>query len=621
MDTPLKIVTPIGMVGYGFDPAKMYEGIRMGAKAVICDSGSTDSGPQKLGLGYGSCPHEAYVHDLGLLVDASYHTKVKVLIGSAGGDGSNEHVDQFIQIIQEHCEKNKYRMKVVKIYAGIDKDLICEAIDAGKITPCGVVPELTKDDVKAATRIVAQMGLEPYVEAMKEVPDFDIIIGGRAYDPSPYAAWCVANGVTDLGVAYHMGKVMECGAQCGTPKSKEALATVWKDRFEVLPLQKNAICTRQSLAAHSLYENGRADVHPGPGGTLDITTTTFYEAGDRAAGAKGQIFHVADPYTIKLEGARILGYRTVVPGSFRDRILVAQIDPFLEKIRKYLKTKFPDTKYELGFRVYGRDGTMGPLETDKTLGKELFVLAEIVADTQAIANRVAALTRVALVHSPYPGQKCTAGNFAMPITPLEIPLGAVCCFNVYHLLPVADPKALFPRHALDLGVAEGEQIERNSEFGSQFGELDVTLMSGLEATRNGQINGHANGQTNGHADGHINGDGGGKFDLSGKASGTIPLTSLAKVIRSKNAGPFEVTFDIIFNDEESLAYAKRSPQLTAENIAMLYQIDVKDVITCQFFEPAYAFKATIPRPWPAGAFGDRDIHCSQQHTPLLDMMI
>jgi hypothetical protein len=58
---------------------------------------------------------------------------------------------------------------------------------------------LTERDISTATRIVAQMGHEPFIKAMEENPDFDVIIGGRAYDPAPYAAYCYYKGFKNQG--------------------------------------------------------------------------------------------------------------------------------------------------------------------------------------------------------------------------------------------------------------------------------------------------------------------------------------------------------------------------------------------------------------------------------------
>jgi hypothetical protein len=69
------------------------------------------------------------------------------------------------------------------------------------ISTCGSgVPELTEHDISTATRIVAQMGHEPDVKAMEENPDFDVIIGGRAHDSSPYTAYCVYKGFKNMGI-------------------------------------------------------------------------------------------------------------------------------------------------------------------------------------------------------------------------------------------------------------------------------------------------------------------------------------------------------------------------------------------------------------------------------------
>lgn len=192
------------MLGYGFGEEIFWTAVEAGVDAIILDSGSTDSGPQKLALGTSTCSREAYHRDLSKLVAAAHSHRTPVLIGSAGGDGSNQHTDMIVGIIKEIVKKNNYRsMKVLSIYADIPKDVVHEKLENGEIRPCGPVPELTKKDVEEATVIVAQMGLEPYLQAMDENPDFDIIVGGRAYDPSPYAAFCLYNGFSDLGYDFY----------------------------------------------------------------------------------------------------------------------------------------------------------------------------------------------------------------------------------------------------------------------------------------------------------------------------------------------------------------------------------------------------------------------------------
>lgn len=107
------IVTPIGMLGYGFDVAELNHGIELSlAKgvptAIILDSGSTDGGPEKLALGEMTQPRARYTQDLTKLIDAVCTFRVPLIIGSAGGDGSNAHVDAFLDIITEILSSSKY---------------------------------------------------------------------------------------------------------------------------------------------------------------------------------------------------------------------------------------------------------------------------------------------------------------------------------------------------------------------------------------------------------------------------------------------------------------------------------------------------------------------------------
>ncbi len=97
------------------------------------------------------------------------------------------------------------------------------------------------------------------------------------------------------------------------------------------------------------------------------------------------------------------------------------------------------------------------------------------------------------------------------------------------------------------------------------------------------------------------------------------LPELARVIRSKNAGPFELTFDIIFKDAETYERAKRSGVFSRELFAELYRIPVEKVLTFCFFDQAYAVKATIARSVSSGTAGDSDVFGAQQHAPLLEL--
>lgn len=66
------------------------------------------------------------------------------------------------------------------------------------------------------------------------------------------------------------------------------------------------------------------------------------------------------------------------------------------------------------------------------------------------------MARIFCSHAPYPGQVATAGNFAMPFSPLEIGMGPVPEFCLYHLMTVDDPVGMFPIAAMDIHGLEEE---------------------------------------------------------------------------------------------------------------------------------------------------------------------
>jgi hypothetical protein len=99
------------------------------------------------------------------------------------------------------------------------------------------------------------------------------------------------------------------------------------------------------------------------------------------------------------------------------------------------------------------------------------------------------------------------------------------------------------------------------------------------------------------------------------------LYDLAKVLRSKNAGPFELTLDIMFDDEEKYQMVKRSGVINRDLVCKLYRVRPEDVYHVVCFDAARAIKITIKRPVDSGGIGDTDIYGAQQHAPLIDVMI
>ncbi len=99
------------------------------------------------------------------------------------------------------------------------------------------------------------------------------------------------------------------------------------------------------------------------------------------------------------------------------------------------------------------------------------------------------------------------------------------------------------------------------------------------------------------------------------------ILDIARVVRSKNAGPFELTLDIIFDDAETYERVKASGQVDAAAVARLYAIDASEIRRVIYFDPALAIKVVLPRRVASGLPGDTDVYGAQQHAPLLELEI
>ncbi|MDN6860233.1 acyclic terpene utilization AtuA family protein [Pseudomonas sp. CAN2814] len=443
----IRILTPIGMLGYGVPEGDFEAGLEAGAQVVIVDSGSTDPGPYQLGLGETLAKPEAYARDLRILLKGCRAHGVPLLISSAGGPGTAEQVDDMVRMIQEIAGQLAYQPKIAAIYADVDAALVSERFAAGRIEPCASAPGLTQEDIDQSVRIVAQMGAEPILRVLREHPDVDVVVAGRAYDPAPFAAFCMLHGI-EPGIYWHMGKIMECGGVCAEPKGKVILATVRADSFDLEPMNPAARCTPTSVAAHTLYEKSRPDLLPGPGGVLDLGNSRYEALDERRVRVSGSVFRPSPTYQVKLEGAALEGYRTIFIGGVRDPILIGMIDAALGSIRHYLHGFYPQMatgEAQLNFHVYGKHAVMGEREPLRQHDPhEIGVLGEVTAPTQALANAICSTARIAMLHMPYPGQLATGGNFAIPLNPPENPLGPVCRFSLYHLMELDSPQELFP---------------------------------------------------------------------------------------------------------------------------------------------------------------------------------
>lgn len=98
------------------------------------------------------------------------------------------------------------------------------------------------------------------------------------------------------------------------------------------------------------------------------------------------------------------------------------------------------------------------------------------------------------------------------------------------------------------------------------------------------------------------------------------LGDLARLIRSKNAGPFVLTFDIMFEDDDVYRKVIKSQVLTKSRFAAIYHVPEADVLFFQH-DAARAIKISIPRPYVQCDLDDGDAYGGQQHAPLVELEV
>lgn len=442
-----RVLSPSAILGYGFPKESFEEGMKRHPDVIACDAGSSDPGPYYLGAGISFTDVAAVKRDLSIMIPAAIEAGIPVIVGTSGGSGATPHLEINRRLVMEIAREHNLSFKYAEISSEFDKETIHYNLKEGRISPLGPVPELTDKDIDESIHIVAQMGEEPFMEALEG--GAQVIMAGRSYDPAVFASLAITKGF-DKALALHMGKILECAAICALPGSGSdcMFGYLYEDHFEVETLSPARKCTTLSVAAHTLYEKSNPYLLPGPGGRLNLHNTTFKQVADNRVAIAGTVFEPTDGYFIKLEGVKNTGYRTIACAGCSDPILISKIDEVKEDVRARVEDNFRDMDmgdFFLDFKIYGRGAVMSMFPNIKNAtGEELLIIIECVAKTQSIADTICSFARSTFLHFGYPGRISTAGNLAFPFSPSDAHMGAVYEFNVYHLMQVDDPKQYFP---------------------------------------------------------------------------------------------------------------------------------------------------------------------------------
>lgn len=444
-----------GKLGHGCDDEEISQALAMEPDFIGVDAGSTDMGAFFLGSG------ELFFHplsvkrDLILLLRAACHRKIPLIVGNVLTTGSNAQLEKGMSLLREVAREENLEFRAAVVWSEQRKSYLHQRLRDQSIAPLGAQSDLTDADIDGASTVVAQMGLEPIVRALDA--GAQVVVAGRACDDALFAAVPVREGF-DQGLALHMGKILECGSMSCVPGDLHGslVARIRQDHFVVEPASGHRVCTVHSVASHTLYERSNPYTQPGPGGINDLSETRFEQVSPRSVGVSGSKWLATSPYKVKLEAAKLVGYRAICMTGVRDPILICRLDDLLLSAEIDTRRRFGANvgTYRIIFRQYGKSAVMGDLEPDRNRpSHEIGLLIETIADSQELADAVCGYVRGTLQHAYYPGILATAGNLAYPFSPFVVPCGPAFQFCMDHLLPLSDPCECFPMEIVEVGGA------------------------------------------------------------------------------------------------------------------------------------------------------------------------
>jgi len=653
-------------LGYGFPLNSFKKGLEEKVDLIAVDAGSIDAGPYYLGSDKHYVGLASLRRDLTYMLRAALEQNCPCIIGSAGFSGANPQCDEVVEIVRNIIATESDRsVKLSVIHADINSADLSPKLN--QLTPLGNMPLLNEKHIKES-KIVGQMGIEPIMTAL--ALGAEVIVCGRAYDPAVFSDAPIAAGF-DPGLCYHIGKILECGAIAAVPGSGSdcLIAEIYTDdHAEIFTPNPVRQCTPVSIAAHSLYEKSRPDFFYLPGGILDISQTEFYALDNRRVGIKGSRF-ISQAASIKLEGSRALGKRTIsILAVDKTRI------PMNEESKKSTENEW---------RVYGKNAVEACLDnqelglivcvnsSNKDAARDVLAALRSGLLHYGYPGRISTAGNLAFPCSPSDlmlEQNDQASYFFIAGTRDPIfqsqwtAIQSGLLEQVSSQLPELVKQCTINFHNTDskTGFVFIETCDDDGGHDAQLESLNASRIEGglaLEKIDAGLayewtlyhllsdsvlLNAcfevqqwiwekgdwykkdncpcdwgkslHMLGEKPDEAMGHIP-----QLPLNEKPQ--YGLMDIAEIIRSKNAGINEITYDVFFKTAEDFAYALNSGVFFSTEIANVLQIPESEIIGCYSYPAARAIKITARRKNLAGNPGDRDVFGAQQHKVLLSLRL
>jgi hypothetical protein len=454
--TTVRVLVPVGMLGGGFPAATVKRGIELGADIIAIDGGSTDSGPHYLGTATAKTARAAVRRDLEVVLPAAQAAGIPVVIGSCGTAGTDAGVEWVHDIAAEIAGEAGLSFRVARIYSEQNLDRLEALLTEGRVRPLEPAGPLEVATLRRCSHIVGLMGHDPIATALQD--GADLVLAGRATDTALIAALPLMRGLPP-GPVWHAAKIAECGGLCTTsPRSGGVLVTFDRDGFTIEPLDAEAACTPQSVAAHMMYENADPFRMREPAGTLDTSAATYVALDHRRVRVEGSRFEPAAQHTVKLEGSAPIGFQTIIISGIRDPQVLARLDEWCDAVLAHLRHNIPTTfdlqpdDFDVQMRRYGHDAVLGAAEPHRAEApREVGIVFIATAPDQATATQIAKFANPALLHAPLAGDTAFP-SFAFLGSPAEIERGPIHEFMLQHAVDVDSGDELFRTITSTLGA-------------------------------------------------------------------------------------------------------------------------------------------------------------------------
>jgi hypothetical protein len=449
--TEVRVLSASGQIGSGFLESSFERGISLKPHVIACDGGSTDAGPAHLGSGKPHFSREGTKRDLRLMLRGRDELNIPVIVGSCGFGGGDAGVDWMRDIALEIAKEEGLSFKMALVRSEQDKEYLKRRYREGRVTPLNPAPPISEEVIEQSEHIVGMMGHEPIAAAIEG--GADVVLCGRASDTSLFATVPLMMGA-GAGPAWHAAKILECGTACVVQRKRPDSIMAWirDDHFDIEPMDMEVRCSPQSVASHTLYENADPFLITEPDGTIDSYDARYEALSDRAVRVRGSQFRKSNRVTIKLEGAELAGYQSIIIGGVREPFILRQLDSWLDgmklkfqaRVQEMFGGRIGPDDYDIHVRVYGRDAVMGKLEPNRDeIGHEVGLLFTITTAEETASDAIAKTFAHFAVHYPIPEWRGLISGIAYPMAPTHVNRGPVYRFNLNHVVTPDDPLEMF----------------------------------------------------------------------------------------------------------------------------------------------------------------------------------